>query len=284
MYADQRSEPLDSRDRPTVIPLELEQSRPLGHQIEGLPLTTETEIVSILGVPFARLAPTEAIARVRAMMQAKHPQHLVLANAHTLNCSAEDPNYCAVLQRATLVLRDGVGVELAAKLKGHRLEHNFVGTDFVPLLLAALATPRVRVFLYGSRPGVAIEAGAALRRFSPAIEVVGCIDGYGDQEQALAAIESARPDVLLVARGNPLQEFWIDANLARLRVRVAIGVGALFDFLAGRVTRAPRWLRKMRVEWIYRLWLEPKRLWRRYLVGNAQFLIRVARSIQNETP
>jgi exopolysaccharide biosynthesis WecB/TagA/CpsF family protein len=85
--------------------------------------------------------------------------------------------------------------------------------------------------------------------------------------------------VLLVARGNPLQELWIDANLARMNARVAIGVGALFDFLAGRVARAPRWVRRMRMEWGYRLWLEPGRLWRRYLVGNAVFMWRVVRSI-----
>jgi len=86
--------------------------------------------------------------------------------------------------------------------------------------------------------------------------------------------------VLLVARGNPLQELWIDQNLPRLDVRLAIGVGALFDFLAGRVVRAPRWVRKMRGEWVYRLWLEPKRLWRRYLVGNVRFVWRVWTSIQ----
>jgi exopolysaccharide biosynthesis WecB/TagA/CpsF family protein len=238
-----------------------------------------SEVVTILDVPFARLALPDAIARVRTMVTGDGRHHIVLANAHTLNCTAVDPEYRAVVQRATLVLRDGVGVELAAKLTGQRLEHNFVGTDFVPLLLAALATPSVRVFLYGGRAGVAPAAGDALKRFSPAIEVVGCEDGYGDPEAAVQRILAAAPEVLLVARGNPHQETWIDANLARLNVRVAIGVGALFDFLAGRVVRSPRWVRRMRMEWVYRLWLEPGRLWRRYLVGNVVFMSRIAMSI-----
>jgi exopolysaccharide biosynthesis WecB/TagA/CpsF family protein len=241
-----------------------------------------SETVTILDIPFSRVAPADAIARVRAMLTGTGSHHIVLANAHTLNCTAVDPAYRAVLQRAALVLRDGVGVELAAKLTGQRLEYNFVGTDFVPLLLAAVATPRVRVFLYGGVAGVAPAAGAALQRFSPAIEVVGCEDGYGDPEAVAERIRAAAPQVLLVARGNPLQETWIDANLARLNVRVAIGVGALFDFLAGRVVRAPRWVRRMRMEWIYRLWLEPGRLWRRYLVGNVVFMSRIAVSIMRD--
>jgi exopolysaccharide biosynthesis WecB/TagA/CpsF family protein len=257
-------------DMPPGIVQEADVSSALAEGRSGL--------VTILEVPFARLAPAEAIARVRAMLMGEGRHHVVLANAHTLNCTAVDAEYRAVLQRAALVLRDGVGVELAAKFMGQRLEHNFVGTDFVPLLLAAVAAPRIRVFLYGGVAGVAPEAGEALRRFSPAIDVVGCEDGYGDPEKAVEQIVASAPEVLLVARGNPLQEFWIDANLSRLNVRVAIGVGALFDFLAGRVVRAPRWIRRMRMEWIYRLWLEPGRLWRRYLVGNVVFMSRIVAS------
>ncbi len=232
--------------------------------------------VAVLGVPFEPLAAGEAIARIREMLARPQAQQVVIANAHTLNLAYEDPAYREALCRAALILRDGVGIELASRLLGKHLDYNFVGTDFVPLMLASLALPRVRVFLFGAAPGVAVAAGEALRRFSPSIVVVGCEDGYGDFETVVARLDKAGTDVLLVALGNPKQEEWIAANLARLNARVAIGVGALFDFLAGRVPRAPRWVRRMRFEWLYRLWLEPRRLWRRYLVGNARFLIRVA--------
>jgi len=157
-----------------------------------------------------------------------------------------------------------------------------VGTDFVPMLLRALAAPRVGVFLYGARPGVAAEAAPALTRLGPGIDVVGVEDGYGDAEEVVRRVQAARADVLLVALGNPQQEQWIADNLARLHVRVAIGVGALFDFLAERVPRAPQWMRRARLEWVYRLYREPRRLWRRYVIGNAEFLWHVVRASRSE--
>jgi len=238
--------------------------------------------VDVLGVPFAALSPDEAIARIGAMVRGGGAHQLVLANAHTLNLAAADPAYRDVLRAASLVLRDGVGVAIAARLRGRSLAYNFVGTDFMPLLLARIADPQLRVFLFGAAPGVAAAAGEALRRVSPAIAIVGATDGYGDFDAAARQVQTSGADVLLVALGNPLQERWIAAHLAGLNVRLAVGVGALLDFLAGRVPRAPHWIRALRCEWLYRFCLEPGRLWQRYLVGNAQFLWRVARRAPTE--
>ena len=234
--------------------------------------------VSILGVPFAALHFDEAVERIRAMLHSAASHQVVIANAHTLNFACTHPVYRRVLERASLVLRDGVGVEVAAALHGRRLPHNFVGTDFVPALLERLAQPEVRVFLYGAQPGVAEAAAEALRARCPSIRVTGLQHGYENGAAPVERIRAARPDVLLVALGNPLQEHWIAEHLEQLGVRVAIGVGALFDYLAGRVPRAPGWVRRLRGEWLFRLAVEPRRLWRRYLVGNAQFLWRVVRA------
>jgi len=240
------------------------------------------EAVDVLGVPFAALSRDDAIARLRAMVRGTGAYRVVLANAHTLNLAARDAAYREILRTASLVLRDGVGVEIAARLRGRRLEHNFVGTDFVPLLFARIADPALRVFLFGAAPGVAAAAGAALAALSPAITIVGVADGYGDFDEVARRVQSSGADVLLVALGNPLQEQWIAEHLSQLNVRLAIGVGALLDFLAGRVARAPLWLRVLRCEWLYRFLGEPRRLWRRYLVGNAQFLWRAARTSRLE--
>jgi exopolysaccharide biosynthesis WecB/TagA/CpsF family protein len=253
------------------------------HQAGDRPLAAvaqpaRPEPVRILGVPFAPLTADECIALVGAMLGDTPTHHIVIANAHTLNLAHEDPAYLTVLQNASLVLRDGVGVEIASRLLGRQLEYNFVGTDFVPHLLRAIGTSRVRVFLVGARPSVAVAAGDALARLAPGIEIAGVADGYAELHDAVTRVRASRADVLLVALGNPLQERWIAEHLARLDVRVAIGVGALFDFLAGRVPRAPEWMRTLRCEWLYRLYREPGRLWRRYLIGNAQFLWRVAKS------
>jgi exopolysaccharide biosynthesis WecB/TagA/CpsF family protein len=232
--------------------------------------------VSVLGVPFEPLAVDEAIARVREMLRSTRSHQIVIANAHTLNLAYENPAYREILRNAALVLRDGAGVEIAARLLGKKLSYNFIGTDFIPLMLGTLAVPRLRVFLFGAAAGVAATAGEALKRFTPAVEIVGTENGYVDFESVVEHVQSSQPDIVLVALGNPLQEQWIASNLSRLNARVAIGVGAFFDFLAGRVRRAPKWIRRMRLEWLYRLCLEPRRLWRRYLVGNAKFLLRVA--------
>lgn len=236
---------------------------------------TPADNVAILGVCFSPLELDQAVARIRSMVRSRGVHQVVLANAHTMNCAYVDPSYRSALQRASLVLRDGVGLEVAGALSGRAMRHNFVGTDFVPYLLQQLADSEVRVFLYGAEPGVAHAAASALGARHSGIRVVGFRHGYENGDGTVAQIRAARPDVLLVALGNPHQERWIADHLDALGVPVAIGVGALFDYLAGRVPRAPCWMRRMRGEWIFRLVVEPRRLWRRYLVGNAQFLWRV---------
>jgi exopolysaccharide biosynthesis WecB/TagA/CpsF family protein len=231
--------------------------------------------LELLGVPFTLCEFERAVERVRDMIASRQPHHVILANAHTLNVAYEAPDYLDVVQRADLVLRDGAGVELAAKWRGLEARHNFVGTDFVPDVLRALGPTPVRVFLFGAQTGVAERAACALERRAPNVRIVGTAPGFGAFARVAEQVRSAKPDVLLVALGNPMQEQWIDQHQARLGVPVAIGVGALFDFLADRVPRAPRWLLRVRGEWLFRLVVEPRRLWRRYVVGNPRFLWRV---------
>ena len=233
--------------------------------------------LDLLGVPVTLCSFDRAVERVREAIAARVPQQLVLANAHTLNLVFESPEYLAVLQRAGLVLRDGVGVEMAARWRGLEAQHNFVGTDFVPDVLRSLGPMPVRVFLFGAEPGIAERAAWALERRAPNVRIVGTAAGFGAFARVTEQVRAARPDVLLVALGNPLQEQWIDRHQDELGVPLAIGVGALFDYLAGRVPRAPQWVLRLRSEWLYRLLVEPRRLWRRYVVGNPRFMWRVAR-------
>ena len=234
--------------------------------------------VDILGIPFSPLGFDDAVERIGELIDSGTPHQIVLANAHTVKLAGRDPSYHAILRSASLVLRDGFGLELASMLAARRLRDNFVGTDFVPRLLTHLEPRRPRVFLYGAAPGVADAVAHTLSRRCPGIEVVGTEHGYGSREAAAKQVDAVSPDILLVALGNPLQEQWIAENLAQMNVRVAIGVGALFDYLAGRVPRAPRLVRTLRSEWIFRLAIEPRRLWHRYLIGNFEFVWLVLRS------
>jgi len=242
--------------------------------------TVRQDVVHVLGVPFSALSFEGAVAQIRTMIARGGAHQVVIANAHTLNLASRDPEYHRILREAALVLRDGVGVELAALLQRRRLPYNFVGTDFIPRLLAHLSDVRPRVFLYGAAPGVAEAAAQVLATRCPGVHVVGTEHGFGDRGAAVRRVAASQADLTLVALGNPLQEKWIAAHLPRLGTRVAIGVGALFDYLAGRVRRAPRWVLALRSEWVFRLLVEPRRLWRRYLFGNCVFLWRVAADVR----
>lgn len=230
---------------------------------------------------FTPLTPQSALDAVTELYARDEPAFVAHANAHTVNLAVEDPSYRAVLARADLVLNDGKGVMVAARLQKRSLPADLNGNFFTPLLLRRAADERWPVFLFGARPGVAERAAAALEAQIPSLSIVGIRDGYftPDEEPAvIGAIKDAAPGLLLVGLGNPAQERWIDRNLPLTGARLGVGVGAFFDFQAGEVPRAPAWLNAVGLEWAYRLAKEPKRMWRRYVLGNPKFLYRVMRS------
>ncbi|SFE00783.1 WecB/TagA/CpsF family glycosyltransferase [Roseivivax sediminis] len=224
-------------------------------------------------------APAAAV--LDRLMQPGARARVAFLNAHCANVAARDAAYHDALATADMVLPDGVGVEIAARLTGDNITENLNGTDFTPKLMARAAARGLSVYLLGGRPGVADAAARRLCLDHPGLRVVGTRDGYeglADSAAAIAAINAARPDILLVALGVPMQDRWLADNARRLGARITMGVGALFDFLAGRVARAPQIVRRARAEWAWRLAMEPRRMAGRYLVGNATFLARAARA------
>lgn len=232
----------------------------------------------LFGVNFSPLSTQAVSERFAEAVQSRLPMTVSIANAHTLNLARRDDDYRSVLNRS-LVLNDGAGVSIASRiLYGKPFPENLNGTDLIPKLLALAPMP-LRIYLLGGKPGVAEEAGAHLKRLFPGHEIIGTSDGYfpvSAEHHILDKINMARPDILLVAMGNPRQEKWLAQHAESLEVPVRIGVGALFDFLAQRVPRAPRWMRALHLEWVFRLLLEPRRLWKRYILGNADFLLGLA--------
>lgn len=176
--------------------------------------------------------------------------------------------------QTVLLVNDGVALDIAAWLiHRRRFKENLNGTDFTPYLLRQAARP-LRIFLLGGKPQV-VERAAHYTRQTLGQEVVGSVDGYGGMSELRLCERIARcqPDVLLVALGNPIQERWVLQHHAALKVPVIMGVGALFDFWAGAKPRAPKWVQSMRLEWFYRLCLEPRRLAKRYTLDIARFLM-----------
>lgn len=231
------------------------------------------------GIGIAVMERDVAIAEVVDAVSTGSHMKMAFCNANLVNVAAGN----AALQRSLstfLVLADGIGVDLGSwMLYGKAFPANLNGTDFFPTLFARSGRP-MRVALLGGRPGVADRAVANLTKRYPAHRFSVVSHGYftADEEIVLLGkLKIQRPDLLLVAMGNPLQERFIADKLGPQHCSVAAGVGALFDFFADEVPRAPELVRKARLEWIFRLWLEPRRLWRRYVLGNPAFLMRMAR-------
>lgn len=200
-------------------------------------------------------------------------------NAHCFNVLASYRQYAAAVHSADLLLPDGSGVALAAKMAGKALKYNLNGTDLVPELMAQAARMGKSVYLFGGKPGTAEAAGLALTLKNPGLRIVGTLDGYdqaADEDAVVADINASGADIVLVALGVPMQELWLHRNARRINADLTMGVGAAFDFLAGNVRRAPKWMRRAGSEWMWRLAMEPRRMAKRYLVGNITFLARAA--------
>ncbi len=204
---------------------------------------------------------------------------IAFCNANTMVSALRSPDYAETLRRF-LVLNDGIGIDICSSLfMGHGFEDNLNGTDLVPDILTAASKP-VSIYLLGARQHVVEETARQIAERFPRHRVVGAHHGYlkpEDEAGVVAAINASGADLLLVAMGNPRQEMFIERHAADLAPRVLIGVGALFDFISGTVPRAPMWMRRLRLEWLFRLLIEPRRLGWRYTGGLAIFLVQVMR-------
>lgn len=252
--------------------------------VRPAPARTLLSHISLFDLDIVDASSDAVIAR---LMQPGRRTRLAFLNAHCGNVAAQDATYRDTLVTADMILPDGIGVELAARMTGQSFTENLNGTDFTPRLLEAAARQGLSVFLLGGQPGVAAEAAARLMRDIPDLNIAGTRDGYAgmaDENAAVAEVNASGADILLVALGVPFQDNWLARHEARLSPRITMGVGALFDFLAGRVRRAPAPVRKARAEWVWRLAMEPRRMARRYLIGNVSFLARAYFDARSRRP
>ncbi len=217
---------------------------------------------TLLGVRVHRITLPQAVEAVRGLLQAGGTHQIITVNGAMLVRAAQDERVRRVLNEAALVVSDGAGVLLTARLLGRPAFTRVPGVELVGALCAMAAADRYRVFLLGAAAGVAEAAAEALRRRYPGLAVAGVMRGYfSDDAAVVEQIRRASPHLLFVAMGFPKQEFWIAAHRDHLGVPVSMGVGGTFDVLSGRVSRAPRWVQQLALEWVYRMVQEPRR-WR----------------------
>ncbi len=245
---------------------------------------SQIETREILGVPVAMADYGAAIDAMDRMVESRGRGYVCAVAVHALTVGLDDPEMAAALRDATLVLPDGMPVVWAANLLGADLTDRVYGPELMLRYSDRCVERGHRVWLYGGKDqGSLVQLALSMRRRHPGIKIVG---GYSppfrplsaeEEETIVKQINDAKPDVLWVGIGVPKQEKWMARMRDRLDVPVMCGVGAAFDFHAGRVPQAPRWMQERGLEWIYRIAQEPRRLLPRYLYFNPRFVVAFAR-------
>ncbi len=243
----------------------------------------------ILGIPIALTDYAGTMDVMDEMVERRHPGWVCAAAVHSVMVAREDAVMCEALTKATITVADGMPVVWAANVLGEHLPNRVYGPELMRRHCERSAEAGHRVWLYGGRDqGALVQLALSLRRKHPGIRIVG---GYSPPFRALTAeeelsiihqINDARPDVLWVGIGVPRQERWMVRMREHLEVPVMCAVGAAFDFHAGRVSQAPRWMQERGLEWTYRIAQEPRRLLPRYLNTNPRFLANFAQQYLRE--
>lgn len=238
------------------------------------------KLVMVLGTPIDDLNMDEALDQIEQFIEVGRAtgktHQIATVNADFVVKAMQDPELRYLLQEADMATADGMPLVWGAKILGVELEGRVAGADMVPALATRAAQKGYSVYFLGAAPGVAAQAAEMLTEANPGFKVAGvCSPPYSSilemDRQILADIKAAKPDVLLVAFGNPKQEKWIGMYGRELGVPVMIGIGGTLDFITGRTKRAPAWMQKTGLEWVHRLLSEPRRLWRRYAVDMVLF-------------
>lgn len=214
----------------------------------------------VMGVQFDNVTMEEALSIAQDCISGEKASYCVTPNAEIVYTAMHDAAFRTLLNDASLVLPDGAGVVLGAKILKTPLKGKVAGIDFAARLLSVLEENGSSLYLLGSKPGIAELAKDKILLQHPKLNVVGVADGYfQDEAPVVDRINQASPDVLFVCLGAPKQEIFMRRHLSDLRVRFMIGLGGSLDGFAGTVKRAPKWMIRLQLEWLYRLIKEPKR-------------------------
>ena len=232
--------------------------------------------VDILGVQVDSLTMAEAVDKADQFMEEKACVLIATANAEMIMRATHDKELRDILNAAALVVPDGAGTVWAAHHLGYQMPERVAGYDLAQELMRLAPARKRRIYFFGSAPGVADKAKKKAEELYPGIEIVGTRNGYfkeADEPAIIADIKEKKPDLLLAALGVPKQEKWLNAHKEELGVPLSIGVGGTLDVMAGVMKRAPRWMQKAKLEWLFRGMLQPKRAGR--LLALPKFVFKV---------
>lgn len=229
--------------------------------------------ITLLGVRVHTLTQAQVLAWVETALAERTPRQICTANPEFIMAAQRDRDFFNLLNRAALVVPDGIGLLWAARWTGQQVPERVAGSDLIYALAERAAQYGWRLYLLGAAEGVAARAAEALCARYAGLPIAGTYAGspaLAENDAIVARVKAAQPDILLVAYGAPAQDKWIARNSAALNIPLSLGVGGSFDFVAGVVPRAPRWLQRLNLEWLYRLGRQPRR-WRRIITAVVEF-------------
>lgn len=235
--------------------------------------------INILGVPVTPFSMEEAVSFLMDRIAKKMPTQVVTANAEIIMMARNDKRYGTLLQQADLVLADGAGTVWAGRTLGYEVPERVAGFDLFVELIKKSAGEGIKLYFFGAAPGIAEAAKAKAEMLAPGVSIVGTRNGYfseTDIEEIIDEINASGAQILFAALGAPKQEYWLRDHAKQLRPLIRIGLGGSFDVLAGKTTRAPHWMQKASLEWLYRLYKEPSR------IGRMMALPRFVLAVQKE--
>lgn len=219
-------------------------------------------MTKILGVRVDDLNFNEVMAKIASFLKQKKLAQIVTVNPEFILTAQKDRQFRLILNKAALSIPDGAGLQLAAKILGQKIGPRITGVDLTWEIAKFAVEKEYRLFLLGAKEGIAKKAAQRLKLIYPHLQIVGTYAGYPHEKGLTEKINQSKADILLVAFGAPKQDKFIYENRSRLKVKVAMGVGGTFDYIAGVLPRAPKFLRKLGLEWLFRLVIEPKRIGR----------------------
>lgn len=251
-------------------------------------MTESLNQISIFGVRITSDTLVELIHNLHSIILTSKKAIVSYVNIQALNLAYNDQRLINFFNDSAIVYCDGFGIQLGARILGFKPPERNTPPDWIGQFFQICANQQFKVFFLGSKPGVAEKAAHLSMANYPGLKVVGTQHGYFDKTKnstgnngVIAKINGLSPDVLVVGFGMPMQEFWIEENIEDLHTTLFLPVGALLDYLAGEVYRVPRWMTDHGLEWLGRLVIEPRRLWKRYILGIPLFFIRIMKERGN---
>ena len=236
--------------------------------------------VTIAGIPVANLTEDETLAAIDELIVEGGSHYAAVVNAAKIVAANSDERLKQILLDADLVTADGMSVVWASRILGGPLKQRVTGIDLFERLIEHAALRGLSVYFLGAREECVRGVVEVFTNKYPALRIAGYHNGYFEESESQSLAETIRlsgADLLFVAMGSPAQEYWIASNIENAGVRFALGVGGSFDHVSGLARRAPQWMQRIGFEWLYRLSREPRRMWRRYLIGNSLFMWLIAR-------